>query len=186
MVNLSEVEKARCDVSVATSIYHKVFFDSNNNPKARMWLSKKGVPKRDLDEVEAQMRMTFVNCMNSYTYQKIPFEKYVWTEFTYTLINWFKSQKAKKVEMINIGLIDENGDEIDVNIGDLSDDVALDFEVVIGMLPKNAQTIARTLFYSDGWKKSDIKSYYGFNECEFLSNMKIIKKVVRDYLDFKL
>jgi len=181
-ITSDDVNAAKDDECSKKIIYDKIFFDEIGNPVVFLWLKRIGVHTNDIDNLLSDINNCFWESVLEYKHEKIPFEMFVWTYFKTTVSSFYHRKKAKKLSMINIGLVDKNGNGVEVyDVGELTDDVTIDFETVVGMLPSPAPTIARCLFYS-GWNGKEIREYYGMDYDEYYKNLGIVKKAVSQYL----
>lgn len=172
----------------AEHLFRKIFFDKGKN-KVKMWLVKCNVSFNQLDEVESNMHLVFVNCLRTYNHDKIPFEKYCWTAFRQELLNFFTSKKYKKNGNVSFeDLVKKNGDgdydtsELDVHLGVISDNVyELDFETVFMEMDQLSSFICRCIYYSD-MDKQDVIEYLGISRNKFNQEVLKIRKVFSKYL----
>lgn len=191
MVTLKQIEQARIDTTMAEYIYNVIFYDGNK-PKLRMWLVKKGVDYKELDVVESDMRMAFMKVLLKYNHNKISFEKYVWTDFSQCLLNYFQSKKEKKYTTISFDDINYNGEdgseqmatELSMNLGFIPEpvDCKCDFETVFHKLTRVQATICRMIYYS-GWNKKDVTEYLGINKDKYNKEMKQVRIIFKKYLE---
>lgn len=189
MITLEQVEQARNNPELITDIYNQVFND-NKKPKLRMWLVKKGVDYKELDDVESTMKLSFMKVIHKYNHDKISFEKYVWTEFNQVLLNYFQSKKVKKYTTIgfdDMNCMDEDGSEyvskeISMDLGHIPEpDYKYDFENIFSKLTQIQGTICRMIYYSE-WNKDDVIEYLGISRDKYNREMKHIRTVFNSYL----
>lgn len=189
MITLQQIQQAQINPNLIQQIYNTVFFD-NKKPKLRMWLVKKGVDYSELDDVESTMKLSFMRVIMKYNHEKISFEKYVWTEFSQVLLNYFQSKKVKKYTTVGfdeLNYTDEDGSEcvpkeINMDLGFIPEpDYKCDFEKVFSHLTRIQATICRMIYYSE-WNKDDVVEYLGITKDKYNKELKQIKIVFKKYL----
>lgn len=179
MIDYGMVEKAKTDNNVLSEIYKEVFFDGNK-PKLRMWLVKKGISFCELDDVETEMKLSFLSGINKYEHDKIEFEKYIWTKFQHTLLNYYQSKKLKKN---SAQLLSDASDEVVFNIGYIPEKKYYkdDFEYLFTLMTRHEATICRLIYYN-GWSKNQIISQLEITSKFYDRCLVNIRTVVGKYL----
>lgn len=179
MISVESVNLARTTPTVLIDIYRKIFFDGNK-PKLRMWMIKKGVPYSDLDDLETEMKFAFISELNKYEYTKIDFEKYIWTDFSHILINYFQSKKLKKNNNLRLEFVTEKV-VVDIGYIEVNKYDKSDFEILFLGLTRIQATMCRLIYYND-WNKEQIKNFLGMNKDDWENNLTVIKKNFLEYL----
>jgi len=187
MITLQKVIMARTDESVATEIYNIIFMDGKK-PKLRMWLIKKGVDYKDLDDVEGICKLEFMKHLYKYNHDKISFEKYMWTEFSHILLCHFQSKKSKKYQLtdsLDEQLSTDDGEmvnNIQMDLGFIPNpDYELDFETVFCKMNRIQATICRMIYYSD-MEKSDVVEYLGISKDKYAKEIRHIRTIFKEYV----
>lgn len=185
-ITLEQVELARMDEVEATKIYNIIFMDGKK-PKLRMWLIKKGVDYKDLDDLEGVCKLEFMKHLYKYNHDKISFEQYMWTEFSHILLCYFQSKKSKKYQLtdsLDEQLSVDDGEmmvNVHMNLGFIPNpDYELDFETIFCRLTRVQATICRLIYYS-GWDKAGVIEYLGINKDKYAKEMRNIRSIFREY-----
>lgn len=179
MINVDLIKKARSDDESFLIIYNKIFYD-NNKPKLRMWLIKKGISYSELDDVETEMKFELIKGIEEYSYNKIYFEKYIWTKFNHCLLNYFQSKKLKKNSVEPFSNFDS---EIIFDIGFIPEKkyIKSDFEILFTNMTQVQATICRLIYYNE-WNKTQIIRYLDMSDNDYSNNLKVIRNSFLKYL----
>jgi len=182
-VTFESVLRAKTDACEQEKIFWSVFYDAKAQPKLRKWLVKKGVPLQHVEDLESEMKLAMFKAIQRYNHGKIPFEKYIWTEFNQILINWFVSRSRKSGRSVSIDeMIEVHGDSIELNFGSVSVEAGeMDVETVFNGMTQRQAFIARCLYYSD-WTSNDIREYLGVNTSQYYKEISEIKRIVSEYV----
>ena len=187
-ITLQQVELARTDEIEATKIYNVVFMDGKK-PKLRMWLIKKGVDYKDLDDLESVCKLEFMKHLHKYNHDKISFQQYMWTEFSHILLCYFQSKKSKKNQLtdsLDDELVVDDGEKVSTIQMDLgfipNPDYEMDFEAVFCRLTRIQATICRLIYYSD-LDKTDVIDYLGINKDKYAKEIRNIRSIFREYIN---
>ena len=100
---------------------------------------KKDVYYGELNDVESIMSNVFMIGILEYEYDKVPFEKYVWTKFRFELASYFFS-KNKLMKNSESSLDEKIEGGFDIRI-DYSYDLKIDYGYIKKMLGKVQATI---------------------------------------------
>lgn len=185
VIDLDVIEQAKTEPSVLYKVYRQVFYDGNK-PKLRMWLINSGIPYDSLGDLETEMKVCFMLGLNKYQHTKINFEKWIWTEFKYTLMNYFQSKKLLKNSNHTIFtdmVVNSNEDsqfdvESEQGESELTQD---DLEYYFLQMKCKQATICRLIYYN-GWDKFNIMSQLNMTSQEYDDNMVEIRKIMKVYL----
>lgn len=187
-ITLQQVEQARTDETTATQIYNIIFMDGKK-PKLRMWLIKKGVDYKDLDDLEGVCKLEFMRHLYKYNHDKISFEKYMWTEFSHILLCHFQSKKSKKYQLtdsLDDQIIGDDGElinNIQMDLGFIPNpDWELDFESVFCKLTRIQATICRMIYYSD-MEKADVIEYLGISKDRYAKEVRQMRTTFKEYVN---
>jgi hypothetical protein len=178
MIDYEMVDEAKTDPAKLLKIYNQVFYDGKK-PKLRMWLIKKGISYYELDDVETEMKLSFLAGVKKYEHDKIEFEKYIWTRFSHTLLNYYQSKKLKKNSIIPFGDISE---EVVFNIGCLPEKRCQDdFEYLFTLMTRYEATICRLIYYN-GWEKQTIINHLEVSSNFYDKCLVNIRKIISKYM----
>jgi len=158
--------------------YNLVFSEENNISMVRKWLIKSKVNKDDIDDMESELVVIYTKCAMKHNYDKIPFDRYVWTQFKNRLIDYFRSNTRKRAkEFIPI--------EENTCIVNIPDDFAADYDVILNFLGDTRAFIFDSM-YRKGWKYKEICNHLGMTRKEFLIESRQIRKQIKQYSTHQL
>ncbi len=178
MIDYELVKEARKNKAAMSKIYNEVFYDGKK-PKLRMWLIKKGISFFELDDVETEMKISFIDGVERYNHPKIVFEKYIWTKFSHTLLNYYQNKKLKKNSTQTFSDI---GEEVVFDIGYIPEKYNKDdFEYVFTLMSRYEATICRLIYYN-GWEKFQIINHLEISPKFYDECIINIRKIMKKYL----
>ena len=191
MIFIEDIITARNDRKLFKEIYKTVFYDGSK-PKVRMWLKNRGVPYKNLDDMESEMIKVFVENIFKYHHGRIDFERWIWTKFEQALLNsFYRNTYIKKIANLYLAddLIEENQNNIISGISYIFDDIEVDLNNILVCL-NNVQCYIFNCKYYNNWNDSEIKIYVEkiFNispdiyEYEYSEMKKKIYKYIRGEL----
>jgi hypothetical protein len=195
MVTIEDVRNAKNDSNSFLDIYQKIFFDKYKRPKVRLWLRKSGVNNNEIDDVESMMIITLIIGIDKYNHDKIPFEKWIWEKFRFTLNNYYFSKKHIKkysnmIHMIDVYHFDDDKIEYEgkvIDIGYVAGNDSLlefDFDIIVSKMNFIQQFICRCRFYNN-WSIKEIKNYmmsvYNVGDKQFNSELKKAAEIFKLY-----
>lgn len=183
-VTFQSVIRAQTDPLEQEKIYWSVFYNADAQPKLRKWLVKKGVPLHHVDDLESEMRVALFVAIHKYNHDKIPFEKYVWTEFQQILINWFISKSKRSGAQLSIDeMVEVHGDSIELNLGNVTldgGDTEFDAESIFSGMTQPQAFIARCLYYNE-WTNNDVREYLHMTTAQYHRELTEVRRIVRTY-----
>jgi hypothetical protein len=157
--------------------YKQIFFDKVGEPVVRKWLVKKGFTGDDLEMLYGELIEDFFNSIEHYKHNKIPFEKYVWTNFNFIMLNFISRKQRFINRFVNI-------ESSSLSLED-SKDIFLDMDCLLEVLSKLAGELLKYMAFED-LSLREIKKLGLYDNREIKKASLELREIIKKYLNCEI